>query len=105
MGNWESCCESRKNGIIQYTQGNQNSNKMKKKTPIINNQVNVEEEDINKKIMKQLNLSICKINQFKKNGTGFFCRISNTNNKENVYVLITNKSIISKNELLDNGQI
>ena len=105
MGNCESCCESRKNGIFQYTQGNQNSNKMKKKPPIINNQVKVEEEDINKKIMKQLNLSICKINQFKKNGTGFFCRISNTNNKENVYVLITNKSIISKNELLDNRQI
>lgn len=99
MGNY---CEGRKNEYIKCTQ---NSNKMKKKTPIINNQINDKKEDINKKIMKQLNLSICKINQFKKNGTGFFCIISNTNNKENLYVLITNKRIISKNELLDKGQI
>ena len=104
MGHCESYCESKKDGNIQNTQGNQNSNII----PIINNQVNVEKayeykEDINTKIMKQLNLSICKINQFKKNGTGFFCIISNTNNIN--YVLITNKSIISKNELLDKKQI
>ena len=59
-----------------------------------------------KKIIKQMETSICKINIEPKQGTGFFCKIPFPNEKNMLPVFITNNHIINKDFLFkENAKI
>ena len=62
-------------------------------------------KDKEEKINKQLEMCVCKIILFTKFGTGFLCKIPYPDEFSYLPVLITNKSIITKNELLDKIKI
>jgi len=56
-----------------------------------------------KKIMEQIGNGICKINNKKGKGTGFFCKIMNGNKPE--YVLITNNHVIDESILSKDNEL
>ena len=63
--------------------------------------IEIRKEEI---INRQMKKSICKIN-VNKYGTGFFCRIPFPDESKCIYVLITNKSLINKEQLLNKKRI
>ena len=58
------------------------------------------ESEREEKIIKQLKIYICKINECQGHRTGFFCKIPFPDEFNYLPVLITNKNIINKEELL-----
>ena len=90
------CCESSKNQV--------NSNGMRRNIIQQDHIKGTPEEIDNKKEIKlneKLKSSICKIYGNNKFGTGFLCKIQYPDQFNYLPVLITNKNIINKDELLD----
>jgi len=58
-----------------------------------------------KKILEQMDKSICKININNIQGTGFFCKIPFPSLNDTMQVLITNNYIINEDHLNNNGMI
>ena len=90
------CCESSKNQI--------NSNGMRRNIIQQDHIKGTPEEIDNKKeieLNEKLKSSICKIYGNNKFGTGFLCKIQYPDQFNYLPVLITNKKIINKDELLD----
>ena len=61
--------------------------------------------DSTRKILKQMENCICKINNYNGKGTWFFCYILDKKNKNKIPVLITNNHIINEKIIQENNNI
>ena len=61
--------------------------------------------DSTRKILKQMENCICKINNYNGKGTGFFCYIFDKKNKNKIPVLITNNHVINEKIIQENDNI
>ena len=69
------------------------------KEAILTGYPNVISYECTKKIINQMETSICKINIEQKQGTGFFCKIPFPDEKNMLPVFITNNHVINKDLL------
>ena len=61
--------------------------------------------DSTRKILKQMENCICKINNYNGKGTGFFCYILDKKNNNKIPVLITNNHVINEKIIQENDNI
>ena len=66
---------------------------------VLNGYPNIISYESSKKIIEQMERNICKINEGKEQGTGFFCKIPFPNQNNMLPVFITNNHVINKDTL------